>query len=183
MWVITTDHKKIGLMYLFTGTTCALVGFGYSTIIRFELSRGALQLHANNIHNYYVTITMHGIIMIFFAVMPIMLGGFGNYIVPLQCFTSDMAFPRLDNYGFWLLPSSFIALQFASGVFSSQGAATGWTIYPPLSVFEGNPTHFLVITIHLNGASSIINSINLTILKIEKILYIKKIFDTKNIKN
>jgi heme/copper-type cytochrome/quinol oxidase subunit 1 len=98
--MLTTDHKKIGLMYLFTGTSCAFVGFALSTAIRIELAESSAQLMGHNIHHYYVTVTMHGIIMIFFAVMPIMLGGFGNYVIPLQLLTSDMAFPRLNNCGF-----------------------------------------------------------------------------------
>ncbi len=161
-WLITTDHKKIGIMYLAVGTFCAFIGFAFSTVIRIELINSAPQILANNIHYYYVTVTMHGLIMIFFAVMPLMLGGFGNYIIPLQLGTADMAFPRLNNYGFWLLPLSFIVLQFANGNFSPQGAGTGWTIYPPLAIMEGDPTHFLILTLHLNGTSSLLNSINLT---------------------
>ena len=160
-WLLSTDHKKISLMYLFVGGFCAFVGFALSTVIRIELITGAPQLLANNIHFYYVTITMHGLIMIFFAVMPIMLGGFGNFIIPLQCGSADMAFPRLNNYGFWLLPLSFIALQFAAGNFAPQGAGSGWTIYPPLALQGGNSLHFLVLTLHLNGTSSLLNSINL----------------------
>jgi len=87
-------------MYLFTGTSCAFVGFALSTAIRIELAESSAQLFGHNIHYYYVTVTMHGIIMIFFAVMPLMLGGFANYIIPLQLMTSDMAFPRLNNCGF-----------------------------------------------------------------------------------
>lgn len=112
-------------MYLFTGVSCAFVGFAYSTLIRIELVNGANQLLGDNLHYYYVSITMHGIIMIFFVIMPIMLGGFGNFIVPLQIGTSEMAFPRLNNYSFWLLPGSFCVLQFASGNFSASGAGVG----------------------------------------------------------
>jgi heme/copper-type cytochrome/quinol oxidase subunit 1 len=148
-------------MYLFTGVFCAFVGFLFSTLIRIELSSPGPQLFEGNSHQYYVVVTMHGIIMIFFAVMPILLGGFGNFIVPLQIMTSDMAFPRLNNFGFWLLPCSFITLQFAAGNFNPQGAGSGWTMYPPLSILEGNPIHFLILTLHLNGSSSMLNSINL----------------------
>jgi len=160
-WLISIDHKKIGVMYLFSGVCFALIGFTFSSLIRLEMSGGAAQILGKDIHNYYVTITMHGLVMIFFAVMPIMLGGFGNILIPLQLGTSDMAFPRLNNVGFWLLPFSFIAVQFATGNLSPNGAATGWTIYPPLALFEGNPLHFLVLSLHLNGTSSIMNSVNL----------------------
>ena len=148
-------------MYLGFGTLCGFIGFIFSTVIRIELSQNTELSFVSNLHTYYVTVTMHGLIMIFFTVMPLMLGGFGNFIVPLQLGTADMAFPRLNNFGFWLLPMSFIVLQFANGNFSPQGAATGWTIYPPLSILEGDPTHFLIVTLHLNGTSSLLNSINL----------------------
>jgi heme/copper-type cytochrome/quinol oxidase subunit 1 len=87
-------------MYLAVGTFCGFIGFAFSTVIRLELSNSAPQILGTNIHYYYVTVTMHGLIMIFFTVMPLMLGGFGNFIVPLQLGTADMAFPRLNNFGF-----------------------------------------------------------------------------------
>ena len=87
-------------MYLGFGTLCGFIGFIFSTVIRIELSQNTELSFVSNLHTYYVTVTMHGLIMIFFAVMPIMLGGFGNYIIPLQCGSSDMAFPRLNNYSF-----------------------------------------------------------------------------------
>ena len=160
-WLITTDHKKIGIMYLSVGVISAFIGFALSTLIRIELFQGSSLIINNNIHAYYITVTMHGIIMIFFAVMPIMLGGFGNFIIPIQCGTSDMAFPRLNNFGFWLLPLSFLILQFANGILTPSGAGTGWTIYPPFALLEGEPLHYLILTLHLNGTSSLVNSINL----------------------
>ena len=105
---------------------------------------------------------MHGLVMIFFSIMPILIGGFGNLIVPLQLGTSDMAFPRLNNLSVWLLFYSLITGLFASGLLLPTGIDSGWTLYPPLSVVQqGSSVNFIIITIHLNGAASLLNSVNI----------------------
>jgi len=103
--------------------------------------------------------------MIFFSIMPILIGGFGNYIVPLQINCSELAYPRINNFSIWLLIFSFITLQLASGNFlpETQGAGVGWTMYPPLSILENMTMDFLIISLHLNGISSLFNAINVTI--------------------
>ena len=101
--------------------------------------------------------------MIFFSVMPILIGGFGNFIVPLQLGTCELAFPRINNLAVWLLVMSFICANFATGLLiPGQGAGVGWTLYPPLSIVENLSVDFLIIAIHINGLSSLLNAINMT---------------------
>jgi cytochrome c oxidase subunit I len=161
-WIITTDHKKIGIMYLYFGLWCGLSGFIYSTIIRLELAAPGHQILGGAVHYYTVVMTAHGIIMVFFFVMPVLIGGFGNYFIPLQLATAEMAFPRLNALSFWLLPCSYLTFMYASGEFDTDGAGTGWTIYPPLSIrAEGPSVDFLIVTLHINGTSSLLNAINM----------------------
>lgn len=163
IWIPTTDHKLIGILYLVFGMFAGLFGVWYSTIIRLELQAPGNQILAGASHYYYTMITMHGLIMIFFSIMPILIGGFGNFIIPLQLGTSELAFPRVNNLAYWLLVLSFIILQYASGAFLPKGAGVGWTIYPPLSSIEYLVVDFLIISLHLNGMSSLLNGINIIV--------------------
>ncbi|WP_333822115.1 cytochrome c oxidase subunit I [Pinisolibacter sp.] len=163
-WLMSTNHKDIGTLYLIFALVAGVIGGLLSIGIRMELQNPGVQFF-HDTHQFNVFTTGHGLIMVFFLVMPA-LTGFGNWFVPIMIGAPDMAFPRMNNISFWLLPPALTLLvlsMFVQGPPGSNGFGGGWTAYPPLSSTAGHPgpaVDFGILALHVAGASSILGAIN-----------------------
>ena len=177
-WFMSTNHKDIGTLYLIFAIFAGIIGGGISGMMRVELAQPGVQYLGQwatwlsgteatwdqALHMWNVLITAHGLIMVFFMVMPAIIGGFGNWFVPIMIGAPDMAFPRMNNVSFWLTFVAFIMLlgsTFVPGG-TGLGAGTGWTVYAPLSTSGsvGPAVDMAIFSLHLAGAASILGAVN-----------------------
>jgi len=177
-WFMSTNHKDIGTLYLMFSIFAGIIGGAISGLMRWELATPGIQILGQvaawmnggavdfdqQLHAWNVLITAHGLIMVFFVVMPATMGGFANWFVPLMIGAPDMAFPRMNNIAFWLTVAGFMSLMFSTVVpgGTGLGAGTGWTVYAPLATSgsTGPAVDFAIFSLHLAGAASIMSSIN-----------------------
>ncbi len=179
-WFMSTNHKDIGILYLVTSALVGFIAVAFTIYMRLELMDPGVQYMClegarlfvdpttectPNGHLWNVLITGHGILMMFFVVIPALFGGFGNYFMPLQIGAPDMAFPRLNNLSFWLYvagTSLAVASVLSPGGNDQTGSGVGWVLYPPLSTTEsGWSMDLAIFAVHVSGASSILGSINM----------------------
>ena len=179
-WFMSTNHKDIGILYIFTAALVGFIAVSFTVFMRLELMDPGVQYMClegarffpnpaeectPNGHLWNVMITYHGVLMMFFVVIPALFGGFGNYFMPLQIGAPDMAFPRLNNLSFWLFfagVSLGVASLLSPGGNDQLGSGVGWVLYPPLSTSEaGMSMDLAIFAVHLSGASSILGAINM----------------------
>lgn len=157
-WVLTTNHKDIGSMYMWFSFAMFLLGGSMAMVIRAELFQPGLQLVRPEFFNQMTT--MHGLIMVFGAVMPAFVG-LANWMIPMMIGAPDMALPRMNNWSFWIMPFAF-ALLVSTLFMEGGGPNFGWTFYAPLSTEYGPPsTTFFILAVHMMGVSSIMGAINI----------------------
>ncbi len=179
-WFMSTNHKDIGLLYIFTAGFVGFISVAFTVFMRLELMEpgvqhmcleGARLIAAAtedctpNGHLWNVLITGHGILMMFFVVIPALFGGFGNYFMPLMIGAPDMAFPRLNNLSYWMYvtgTSLAVCSMLVPGGNNLSGSGVGWVLYAPLSTTEaGMSMDFAIFAVHVSGASSILGAINM----------------------
>ncbi|WP_422128576.1 cytochrome c oxidase subunit I [Vibrio hannami] len=159
-WVYSTNHKDIGTLYLLFSLAMFFTGGAMAMVIRAELFQPGLQLVDPNFFNQMTTV--HGLIMVFGAVMPAFTG-LANWMIPMMIGAPDMALPRMNNLSFWILPFAFLILL-ASLFTEGGGPNFGWTFYAPLSTtYAPDSTALFVFSVHIMGISSIMGAINVIV--------------------
>ncbi|MGB3313202.1 MAG: cytochrome c oxidase subunit I [Albidovulum sp.] len=178
-WFMSTNHKDIGILYLFTAAAVGLISVLFTVYMRMELMEPGVQymclegarffasdaVCTPNGHVWNVMVTYHGVLMMFFVVIPALFGGFGNYFMPLHIGAPDMAFPRMNNLSYWMFVAGValgVASILAPGGNGQSGSGVGWVLYPPLSTSEqGWSMDLAIFAVHVSGASSILGAINM----------------------
>ena len=179
-WFMSTNHKDIGILYIVTAAFVGFISVLFTVYMRMELYEPGVQYMClegasliaaavedctPNGHLWNVLITGHGILMMFFVVIPALFGGFGNYFMPLMIGAPDMAFPRLNNLSYWMFvagSSLAVASVLAPGGNGQAGSGVGWVLYAPLSTREaGMSMDLAIFAVHVSGASSILGAINM----------------------
>jgi cytochrome c oxidase subunit 1 len=163
----SVDHKVIGLQYLVCGFLFYLIGGALAGAIRTELASPVSDFMARDVYNQ--VLTLHGTVMIFLWIVPVVNGAFGNYLIPFYVGARDMAFPRLNAVAFWLIPPA--GLMLITSYFLTGAAQSGWTAYPPLSITTPATGQIIwILSVLLLGGSSIFGGINFiaTILKLRR---------------
>jgi cytochrome c oxidase subunit I len=161
-WLTTVDHKRIGLLYFWATAAFFCAGGIEALLIRTQLSQP--NEHVLSPNTYDQLFTTHGVTMIFFFVIPMTIGAFGNYLVPLMIGARDMAFPRMNALSFWLFLGSGLLVY--TGLFTGQGPNAGWFDYVPLALTQYDPGRsidFYALGLILNGASSLAGATNLIV--------------------
>ena len=160
-WLYSTNAKDISILYFILALFSGIAGTAMSMIIRLELAAPGAQYLSGNNQLFNVLVVGHAILMIFFLVMPALIGGFGNYMLPLMIGATDMSFPRINAIGFWLLPIALVCLVTSTLV--EAGAGTGWTVYPPLASIQahsGPSVDLAIFSLHMTSISSLLGAIN-----------------------
>ena len=163
-WFCSTNHKDIGILYLFTAALFGAISVAFTMYMRLELMHPGVQYMLNedgspNGQLWNVMVTGHGVLMMFFVVIPALFGGFGNYFMPLMIGAPDMAFPRLNNLSYWMYLTGCLLATLA--VFVGDGIGVGWVLYAPLSTRADMSMDFAIFAVHVSGASSILGAINM----------------------